>query len=72
MLGKYVGELAFKNHVVGLTVANHLIEEQYVVMLSIEEDLLILNYTYSSTANRNDVVFMDLEEFEEKYYEVNE
>ena len=67
MLGKYVGELAFKNHVVGLTVANHLIEEQYVVMLSIEEDLLILNYTYSSTANRNDVVFMDLEEFEEKY-----
>ena len=36
MLGKYVGELAFNNHNAGLVVAEHLIEEYYVVMLSKE------------------------------------
>ena len=72
MLGKYIGELAFENHVNGLEVAQKLIDEHYVVMLSKEENLLILNYTYSQYANRNDVVFMSHEEFDDKYYEMDE
>ena len=39
----------------------------YVVMLSREEQLWIVNYQYSDTCNRNDVVFMNREDFEEKY-----
>lgn len=71
MLGKYVGELSFENHANGLVVAQKLIDEHYVVMLSKEENLLILNYTYSPYANRNNVVFMSHEEFDDKYYEID-
>lgn len=61
-------ELAFDNHEQGLMVANALIEEGYVVMLSLEEELLILNYEMSEGgSNRNDVVFMLREDFEDKY-----
>jgi hypothetical protein len=42
----------------------------YVVMLSREEQLWIVNYLYSDTCNRNDVVFMSREDFEEEYCEV--
>ena len=44
----------------------------YVVMLSREEELWIVNYQYSDTCNRNDVVFMSREDFEEKYCEIVE
>ena len=67
-------EIAFKNHDVGLQVAKALLDESYVVMLSYEEKLLIVNYEWSPNySDRNDMVFMDRSEFEEKYCElVNE
>lgn len=42
----------------------------YVVMLSREEQLWIVDYQYSERCNRNDVVFMNWEDFDEKYCEV--
>lgn len=42
----------------------------YVVMVSREEELWIVNYLYSDLCNRNDAVFMGREDFEEKYVEV--
>lgn len=61
-------ELVFRNHENGLQVAKMLLDESYVVMLSYEEGLLILNYEWSACdANRNDVVFMNRCEFEEEY-----
>ena len=62
-------EVTFKNHDNGLAVAKALLDEDYVVLLSYEEDLLILNYEWSPNANRNDVVFMRRDEFEEEFFE---
>ena len=64
-------ELTFKNHDNGFKVAKMLLDEDYVVMLSYEEDLLILNWEWSERgADRNDVVFMRRDEFDEKYCEI--
>ena len=63
----YNNELAFRNHEKGLLVAKALLDEHYVVLLSYEENLLIVNWEYSPNSNRNDVVFMNREEFEEEY-----
>ena len=66
-------ELTFHNHVKGMEVAKMLLDEDYVVLLSYEEDLLVLNYEWSERgADRNDVVFMCKDEFEEKYCEIVE
>ncbi len=49
-----------------------LIDENYVVMVSQEEELWIINYiwaAYSNQANRNDVVFMPIDDFEMNFYE---
>lgn len=50
-----------------------LMDNDYVVMLSIEEQLYIVSAIWSERhADRNDVVFMDRYEFEEKYVEVSD
>ena len=36
----------------------------YVVMLSREENLWTINYIWEPTANRNDVIFIDREQYE--------
>lgn len=60
-------ELAFKDHDRGLQVAMALLDEDYVVMLSYEEDLLIINYEWSEHyADRNDMVFMRRDEYDEE------
>ena len=65
----YKNEIAFKNHKNGLVVAKALLDEDYVVMLSYEEQLLIINYEWSERgADRNDVVFMRRDEYEEEVY----
>ena len=66
----YVHEISFYNHEKGWQVAKALLDEHYVVMLSYEENLLILNYEWSPLSDRNDVVFMPRDEFEEKYVEM--
>ncbi len=62
------GELAFDTAAAAFeTVRQMLTAGHYVAMLSREEQLWIVNYLYSDTCNRNDVVFMDREDFEEDY-----
>lgn len=58
-------EIAFKSHEIGFEVANRLLDEEYVVMLSYEEDFLIVNFEYSPHSDRNNVIFMNREEWEE-------
>lgn len=66
-------EIAFKDHNRGLEVAKALLDESYVVLLSYEENLLIVNYEWSAcNADRNDVIFMPYDEFEEKYVQLTE
>ncbi len=65
-------EIAFRNKENALKVAEILLEEDNCVLLSKEEDLYIINYEYSQYSDRNDVIFMDREEFESKYYEIVE
>ena len=38
----------------------------YVVMISLEEQLWIVNYLYADNCDRNDVVFMSREDYEEE------
>ena len=65
------GEVAVKDFDDAVTIAKILIKNGNVVMLSTEEDLTIVNFTWSqSDSNRNDVVFMDREDFEMYYREV--
>ena len=46
--------------------AKNLMDEDYVVMLSKEENLYIVNYVWSEHgADRNDVVFISREDFED-------
>jgi len=56
-------ELSFYNHEKGLEVAKALLDENYVVLLSYEEDLLILNYEYAPDSDRNYVVFQSRDEY---------
>ena len=59
-------EIAFTDYERGLDVAKALLDEGYVVLLSYEEEFLILNYEFSEHgADRNDVVLMRRDEFEE-------
>ena len=63
--------ISFKNHDDGFKVAKALLDADYVVMLSYEEEFLVVNYEWSEMgANRGDVVFMTREEFEWNYYEI--
>lgn len=51
--------------------AHILIDNDYVAMISSEEDLYIVSAIWSERgSDRNDVVFMDRCTFEEKYVEV--
>ena len=59
-------EIAVKSFADAETLAEILLNEGYVVMISKEEKLYIINYLWSpSDANRNDVCFMDRGEMEE-------
>ena len=58
-------ELTFKDHENGMAVARMLLKEHYVVMLSFEEEFLVVNYEWSHCSDRNDIVFMRKDEYEE-------
>ena len=71
MIGE--GELVFETPEAAFeTVRQMLTNGHYVVMVSREEELWIVNYLYSDLCSRNDVVFMSREDFEEKYCEVTD
>lgn len=63
-------EIAVHDKEVALKIIDLLVDQAYVVMLSREENLYIINYLYSQYSDRNDVVFMDREEFDMKYYQM--
>lgn len=68
----YKNELAFKDHLDGMTVAELLLKEGYIVLLSYEEDLLIINWEWceSGYPNRNEMVFMPKWEYEEELEDI--
>ena len=65
-------ELAFKTWSDAVTVAKLLMQNDYVVMLSCEEELTILNAVWSKGCDRNEVIFMSKENFYEHYEQIEE
>ncbi len=66
-------EIAVKNYADALTLAETLLNNGYVVMLSREENLYIINYIWSQKGcNRNDVVFQDREIVEDEIFNTEE
>jgi hypothetical protein len=65
-------EITIKNKEKALEVLSVLVDEEYCVMFSREEDLYIINYEYSEYSDRNNVVFMSKDEFEKKFIEIEE
>lgn len=62
-------EIVFETYEAAFATAKAMLEDgHYVVMMSREEDLWVLNYEFSEYCNRNDIVFMSREEFESDYY----
>ena len=68
-----MNELVFDCYEAAIYAAMILLKySHYVVMVSREEELWIVNYQYSDTCSRNDVVFMSREDFEEDYCKYGE
>ena len=65
-------ELVFKTWSDAITVAKTLMQNDYVVMLSYEEELTILNAVWSDGCDRNDVAFMSRDNFDEYYKLIEE
>lgn len=65
-------ELVFNTWSDAITVAETLMQNDYVVMLSYEEELTILNAVWSDGCDRNDVVFMSRDNFDEYYKLIEE
>lgn len=68
-----MSELAFETPEAAFSAVKAMLEDgHYVCMVSREEQFWIMNYIYSDRCDRNDVVFMSREDFEEKYCEVED
>lgn len=67
-------EIAIHDKYHAQRIAEILMEEGYVVMLSREENLYIINYVWSSSgyADRNDVVFNSREIIEDMIFNTEE
>lgn len=66
MYEMYHNELAFKDHERGMKVAKALLDENYAVLLTYEESLLIVNWEWCEKyADREQVVFMPRYQFDE-------
>lgn len=63
-------EIAIQDKESALEIVKILVEEEYCVLLSKEESLYIINYEYSEYSDRNNVIFMDRETFEQKFKEI--
>lgn len=66
----FKNEIAIRNKEAAMRVVSCLVEEEYCVMLSREEDLYIIDFEYSECSHRNNVIFMSREDFEEKFEEI--
>ena len=72
MLGNSVQEIVVANKQTALNLMATLVEEKYATMLTREEDLWVINFTYAATedcdqASRNHVVFGDEYDFEQAF-----
>lgn len=65
-------EIALKGKSTAFKIAELLVDEDYVVMISKEEDLYVVDFEWSEGSDRNDVVFMSKEEFEQHYVEIED
>lgn len=65
-------ELVFNTWSDAIAVAKTLMQNDYVVMLSYEEELTVLNAVWSNDCDRNDVVFMSRDHFDEHYERIEE
>ena len=63
----FKNEIAVSDKEAAMKIANILVDEEYCVMLSREEDLYIIDFEYS---DRNNVIFMDRGTFEQKFKEI--
>ena len=68
----FKNEIAIRNQEDAMKIASILMNEEYVVMLSKEEDLTIINFEYAPHSDRNHVVFMARDEYEEEWDEFRE
>lgn len=61
-------EAVFKNHENGMKVAQMLLEEGNAVMITYEEQLLVLNWIWceGGYSDRNQIVFMHRSEYDEE------
>ncbi len=66
----FKNEIAVSDKESAMKIANILVDEEYCVMLSREEDLYIIDFEYSEFSDRNNVVFMNREDFEQKFKEI--
>ena len=67
------GEISCRSRGGATTLVDMLLDEDYVVMLCREEDIYIVDYIWSQRgADRNDVVFMDRDNFEMGFCEVED
>ena len=71
---KYItdNEIAITNKETALKIAELLLSEEYCVMMSREEDLYIINYEWSWYSDRNEMVFLSREKFENELSENDE
>ena len=64
------GEIAVDSYEDAAKIAEILLKNGNVVMISREENLYVVNFIWSQgDSDRNDVVFMDRASFEMSYYE---
>lgn len=72
MLGNSVQEIVVANKQTALNLMATLVEEKYAVMLTREEDLWVIDFTYAAAedcgqASRNHIVFGDEFDFEQAF-----
>lgn len=71
MIEKYLEQegIAVKTYKEAAAIAEILAENDYCVMISREDALWIVNWVWSETGDRNDVIFINRGEYECKWWE---
>ena len=65
-------EMVFKDKDNVESVVSALLQEDYVVMLSREDEFIVINFLCADNSDRNEVVFMSRDTFEDSFYEVED
>jgi len=65
-------EMVFKDRGNVEAVVSALLQEDCVVMLSREEEFIVINFIYADNSDRNEVVFMSRDTFEDNFYEIED